>query len=809
MLTVNVFNPLVRTYELTNIFDDSMLSNKAVLVYLDADPSATFILGSGINVDTDINNKLQYETSNGILFENGMTIRFGTQISPTWYQNNSYEIRGVGSSITLVPVNNNVQLLKGRDYTFSKTLPAIIVNDNVNLDVGYILTIVEYSDTDGNYIPETPTKLGLYPKFTPQIILDNTYFTPVNVIIGHDGSKTPAFNDYRDTLLLELESRIYNNIKVDAATNFSLYDVLPSKFRKSDYVLNEFDSILTANFLTWVGDNNIDYSTNSTFLPNAAFSWNYAAYSDSVDGSKLQGSWRAIYKYFYDTDTPNTTPWEMLGFSEQPDWWVSYYGVAPYTGSNQLLWEDLSNGLIKSGDRQGIDTRFIRPNLLKVIPVDENGFLRSPVEFLTVSFNSNYASSAWSIGHQGPVETAWRRSSDYPYAIQMALALTKPARYFGTLLNTQNYKFNAAMNQFLVTTTNNHLKQTDVIVNGTKSDLLINRAAGYLNWIADYLVNQGINATSLTTMLTDFTVKLSYKVAGFTDANFLHILAEQYSPTSTNDSIVIPDESYAVTLNKSTPLQKIVYSGVILTKTNSGYTVRGYDLTNPHFTIIPSVQNNNGTKINVLNSSAVIYSNFQELLVTVPYGYEFKTQQQVVDFLISYERYLMALGFNFSDFNSDLGQIQNWALSAQEFLFWAQQGWHPNSVLVLSPISNSLNIDTNGAIVDAIIDNSYGSRVLDQNFNMVRNIEYSVMRTPTSFNVTLTNDQIIGLVVLSLVQYEHVLIFDNTTVFNEVIYQPELGNRQFRLKLIGQKTANWDGSLSPTGFIYNSGAVDT
>ena len=809
VLTVNVFNPFVRTYELTNIFDDATLSNKSVLVYLDADPSATFILGTGINVDFDINNKLQYETSSGILFVNGQTIRFGAQVMPTWYQNNSYEIRGVGSSITLVPVNNNVQLLKGRDYTFSKTLPAIVINDNVKLDVGYIITIVEYSNTDGNYIPETPTKLGLYPKFMPQIIMDTTYFAPINVIIGHDGSKTPAFNDYRDTLLLELESRIYNNIKVDnATTNFSLYDVLPGKFRKSDYVLNEFDSILTANFLTWVGDNSIDYSTNSTFLPNDAFSWNYAAYSDSVDGTKLQGSWRAIYKYFYDTDTPNTTPWEMLGFSEQPEWWVSYYGAAPYTGSNQLLWDDLSNGLIKSGNRQGIDDRFIRPNLLKIIPVDDNGFLRSPVEFLTVSFNGGYASSAWSIGNHGPAETAWRRSSDYPFAMQMSMALTKPARYFGTMLNIQNYKFNNSLNQYLVTTTNNHLKQSDIVVNGTTTNLLINRASGYLNWIADYLVNQGVNATNLTTMLTDFTVKLSYKVAGFTDANFLQILAEQYSPTSTNDSIIIPDENYTVALNKSTPLQKIVYSGVIITKTNSGYTVRGYDLTNPHFVIIPSVQNNNGTKVNVLNSSAVIYSNFQELLVTVPYGYEFKTQQQVVDFLISYERYLLALGFAFSDFNSDLGQVQNWTLSAQEFLFWAQQGWHPNSVLVLSPISNSLNIVTNGAIVDAIVDNSNGSRVLDQNFNMVRNIEYSVMRTPTSFNITLTNDQVIGLVVLSLVQYEHVLIFDNTTVFNEVIYQPELGNRQFRLKLIGQKTDNWDGSLSPTGFIYNSGTVD-
>ena len=66
----------------------------------------------------------------------------------------------------------------------------------------------------------------------------------------------------------------------------------------------------------------------------------------------------------------------------------------------------------------------------------------------------------------------------------------------------------------------------------------------------------------------------------------------------------------------------------------------------------------------------------------------------------------------------------------------------------------------------------------------------------------------IGYLEVNLVQFEHALVFDNTTVFNDVIYQPESGNRQYRLKLIGQKTAGWDGSLSPAGFIYYSGVVE-
>ena len=38
---------------------------------------------------------------------------------------------------------------------------------------------------------------------------------------GHDGSIFKAYGDYRDDLILELEKRIYNNIKVQYDKNLS------------------------------------------------------------------------------------------------------------------------------------------------------------------------------------------------------------------------------------------------------------------------------------------------------------------------------------------------------------------------------------------------------------------------------------------------------------------------------------------------------------------------------------------------------------------------------------------------------------
>jgi hypothetical protein len=729
-----------------------------------------------------------------------------------------YEISNIFSDTTLsntavLVYKNNVQLVKGCDYVFDTTRSGITIT--APLTIGDAITIYEYSNTDGNYIPETPTKLGLYPKFTPEIYLDTTYQTPINVIQGHDGSITPAWGDYRDQLLLEFEKRVYNNIKVNYEQNvFDIYNYLPGKFRSADYTNKEFTQLLTDSFLQWVGGNRVDYITNSYFVNNNAFTWNYNKFVDTVDGEALPGYWRGIFKYFYDTDRPHTNPWEMLGFTEQPTWWEKRYGPAPYTGGNLVLWGDLAAGYIWNDGNPYTDARFVRPDLLNLIPVDDTGALRAPNEFAVKSFNSNQASGNYKIGDCGPVETVWRRSSDYAFAMQQALALSHPAFYFGSLIDIGRYYKDSALNQYVLVDTLQRITPNAININGTSNGNTTYRSAGYINWIAEYLRNQGIDpGVKLYQYLNNVTVQLAYKMGGYTDKNFIEVIAEQSSPSSTNNGVVIPTESYSIELYKSTPTKTITYSAVVVEKTASGYTVSGFNFDEPYFTIIPSLANNNAYQIPVLNDVGVIYNDYQKYKVTVPYGFEFSNRQQIVDFLVSYQRYLRGIGIQLTDIDPDLGVQRDFLLSVKEFLTWAQQGWGENSVLVLSPILDKLTVYTATGVVDKVQNQPNQSRILDTNYNFIKYNQLSVTRDSivngNTFTVSANSGQTISLVKLDVVEYEHVIIFDNIDIFNDIIYVPELGNRQYRLKLVGKKTGSWTGAMNPPGFVFNSTNVDS
>jgi hypothetical protein len=742
-----VFDPRIRTYELTTRFDDTILSALAVLIYIT-------------------------KTVNG---------KKTTQL-----------------------------LTKGLDYEFSKLSPSFAIHASYNLNYGDILTVVEYSSTDGNYLPETPTKLGLHPSFLPKLYLDDTYSNPMLVIQGHDGSITPSFGDYRDDLLLEFELRIYNNLKQPFA-NQHLYDQQPGKFRITDYSLTEYNEVLTSSFLTWAGANRVDFTNNKLFQSNNPLTWNYKNFRDTINAEFLPGAWRAVFHWLFDTDRPNTHPWEMLGFSGMPDWWVARYGVAPYTGGNLLLWSELSLGYIHAGPRAGISSAYARPGLLTIIPVDDSGNLLSPEKFCVIGFSSLDANVSFAVGDQGPVETAWRRSSDYPYALQQAQALTRPAEYFSHLVNVDRFKYDALVGQYLVTGTNSHLTPTQIEINGRTDDTgEIQRTAGYINWICENLKNTGIADPQdrIKRNLKNLDVLLSYKASGFLDKGSVKILAEQGSPTSTNTSVIVPDENYRIQLYKSVPVAKLTYSAVIVEKSQNGYTVSGYSMSDPYFIIVPSIPDSSAYTVTSGKLTGIIYKNYEKVRVRVPYGFEFTSQQEVVDFLVSYQRQLQSVGFVFNDFDYDLVAKQDWVLSAREFLQWSQQGWRPGNVIILSPVNQSIKVVSTDSVVDEITSTPVGSKMLDPNFQVIKKNNFTVLRVDNQFSVTTIKPQTIAYAELNMVQYEHVLIFDNRTVFNDIIYNPGTGNRQYRLKLVGIKTADWSGALNPSGFVYNDSHVD-
>lgn len=761
VLEYRVINPQLRRYELSNIFNDKQLSNRSVLVYY------------------YITKKDQY--GNIVLDNNNRPV-----------------------------ILSREHLVKDRDFVFEQDRPAIRLKDSFVQLYNDIFVIEDYSNTNGSFIPETPSKLGLYPSFIPEIFTDNTYLSPTVMIRGHDGSLTPSFGDYRDNLLLELERRIYNNIKIDYKTsNFDIYEYIPGKFRSNDYSLEEWNGVLTQSFLKWVGTNRVDYITNSTFNANNPFTWNYKNFKDVLPGNEnLTGTWRSIYNYFYDTDRPHTNPWEMLGFSKRPDWWEDRYGPAPYTGGNLVLWEDLEAGYIYGEDRY--DSKFARPGLTDIIPVDDAGNLRSPESFIVLNFNSSKANASYSVGDFGPTENAWRKSSEFPYVIQIAIALTKPGIYFGSLLNIDRYNINTNLDQYVIDDSLQRITPTSIKINGLNNLGQVDRAAGYINWVTDYLTGLGYASpvTKINDYLTGLDVRLSYKMAGYSDKKYIKILAEQSSPTSTNESVIIPDENYQIYLSKSTPTRRISYSAVIVQKSQAGYTINGYDLDNPYFYIIPSLANNNLARVQVGNSSGIIYQDFQNYKIKIPYGFEFNTKQQVVDFLVSYERYLVGQGMRFDQFNTDLQVQQDFVLSVREFLTWSQQGWQPGSLIILSPVIDQLYIINDVGTIDEIENSAAGTKILDENFNIIKNTQFTVNRSGPEFRLRVTSQQTIGLAQLNVVEYEHALIFDNTTLFNDIIYKPELGNRQYRLKLVGNKTDSWNGQLDIPGFIYNNDIVE-
>lgn len=727
----------------------------------------------------------------------------------------TYEITSVftlselGNKAILIYINNN-QLVFGRDYIFLENSTGIQLTDNITLQVNDVLKIVEYDNTDGCYIPETPTKLGLYPKFVPEIIIDRTYNTPQTMLRGHDGSLIPIFDDFRDELLLELEKRIYNNIKVEYSEKLvNIYDTIPGKFRNTGFKLTEFNAVLASSYLRWTTQNNLNYINNDTYQNDNAFSYNYAQAFDKINDELLPGSWRACYQYFYDCQDPNISPWKMLGFSIKPDWWEGVYGPAPYTSGNSILWQDLENGYIASGSRAGFDPLFKRPGLQSIIPVNENGKLIPPLPLLTSKFDANTFNRPWNVGQFSPTETAWRNSSDYPFALQIVMAIFKPAKYFSYGINTNKYRYNSELDQYLISGTNNRITQADIDINGYSVNNTIVRSTGYLNYISDYLTGLGIaDKSELYNFIREFNVQLSYRMAGYTDKSFIKILAEQYSPTSTNNSILIPDDDYALIVNKSTPILNARYSAVIIERVDAGFKISGYDKNKPYFGVIPPNTNSSFNAIKILDTGVNYYNDFINVKINIPYDTVFTTIQQVSNFLSGYSRYLELQGFIFDEVLSDVRQIKNWELSTREFLTWVQQGWKLNNVLVLSPVGNNIKYFNPVAVVDKIKNAVYSSKIINKDGKILNSDRYSVNRDGNNFSIRILNQKdLIGYLEVDLVQNEHSLIFNNKTVFNDIVYNPVMGQRQFRLKIVGKKTGEWNGLLYSPGFIYNSDIV--
>jgi len=694
------------------------------------------------------------------------------------------------------------QLINGVDYTISSNSPSLTVT--LALAPGDQITVKEYNQTYGSYVPNTPTKLGLYPSTIPTVILDTAYYQPAYFIVGHDGSYNKLYGDYidgvlidfRDQVLLEFEKRIYNNLKLSNVIPIQEYEILPGFFRNTDYSYDEILQIYTTSFLDWVGQNRINYKTQFYSSDNE-FTYNYNQSGNKINREVIpQGYWRGIYEYFYDTSNPDTMPWAMLGFTDKPTWWETRYGPAPYTSDNLVLWNDLAEGIDWNNGNPVVITSAIRPQLLQVLPVDSQGNLVSPFVSIVGNYSNTSFNRDWVVGDVGPAEFSYRRSSSWPFDLMRILALTKPAEFFNLGVDIDNYKYNEEFGQYLVNN-RSHLVISDVDIygNGTAK-------TSYINWIVDFEKQVGIDATTnIIDLLDNIDVRLVYRLAGFSDKNLLKFYVEKSTANSNNSSLLIPDESYQVLLYDNQPFDKIVYSGVVVQLTTTGYKVYGNSQTNAYFKILAPKINGNNERISVQGLSVQLARDYYDTPEVVAYGTEFITVQQVSQFLDGYGRYLASQGVLFEQIES--GLTVSWRQMVAEYLYWAQSGWEVGSIVNINPASNLISINKDSYIVQPLTLQRQNF-VLNQNLYPIQSTDLSIVRDGTLFTAQpLNQGDTVAYGQFNISNFEHGIVFDNVTLFDDVIYNLITGLRQNRITVRGAKTAEWNGTIDAQGFILN------
>lgn len=671
--------------------------------------------------------------------------------------------------------------------------------------------------------------------------------------------------DIRDECMLALETLIYTNLdstfRSEAKPHFLLKDYVASRFYdvssvRANYSVEEFNAVLLPFFLSWVQNNQLNYQINGSYDGTDPFTWNYTGMVDRYGVTVKAGNWRGIYEWMFDTDRPHLAPWEMLGFASRPSWWVARYGAAPYTVSNTTMWNDIRDGVIVEGPREGTHARFARPLLYSVLPVASDGSLLDPVSAGIVPQAPTVQSGTqeWKFGDISPIEYLWRLSPSYPFALAMASYLMKPARFVETGWTTEDSRIVHGA-QWVNRSSNTRLTNANLSVHGETVSNVRQSKPGIQQWIVEHMISKGQSPTILGDAVRGLTVRLAHKMAGFTTTDSLRVSADNFG--------IVPVEDAHLFLYASPSQREEFYSGVIIEWMGDGWRVLGYNAQDASFYTIPG--DPYGPKINVkLDNSASnlvilpwkpnVYYKLGSLIdyqgstyeadrshtsaptfeqdywtarpglsastsvgvtkyltdigetVRVPYGTKFTSIQEIADFIFGYERYLISRGWVFEDIDSNASAI-GWTQSMKDFLEWTTIGWAPGNFIALSPGSENLKFSTDHGTVHNVETSTRGGYGIVNRAGMpIDRKDTFVSRQGGEVTITTSGGDLCGLR-LNVGEIEHALVLSNETIFGDIIYKPIHDVRQPRLRMVGQFAPSWNGRLDAPGYVISNGEI--
>tara|TARA_R110000850_G_scaffold28106_6_gene78865 strand:+ start:310 stop:11376 length:11067 start_codon:yes stop_codon:yes gene_type:complete len=301
-----------------------------------------------------------------------------------------------------------------------------------------------------------------------------------------------------------------------------------------------------------------------------------------------------------------------------------------------------------------------------------------------------------------------------------------------------------------------------------------------------------VYTNKLATRLENLELNYMLHVGGYTDKRIMSI---ELDGDFASGDIKIPDSSYSILMDRNAPIKTAFYSGVKIEKLDdSSYRVTGYDLDSEFFRYLQPSTAGNAVSIAVGNNDVVKHLNWRNEIARIPYRSTFTKRQELYQFLLGLGKYYESIGFDvFTAWEDDAKQAIAWTLDSAE-----------TEPFYVNGIESTLHYEQGDRGVLQTIDVNYDgiANVLDSDFKQIRRSEMLVLRDETKTEIGLkdSTDRIYGIGV-KVIEFEHIITIQNTTTFNDPIYQPEIGVGQNRVRLVGERTRNWNGRIEAPGYI--------
>lgn len=685
------------------------------------------------------------------------------------------------------------------------------------------------TDIQQTFIPPTPQFIGIFTPTKPEVkVLKDLGFGSKLYNVSHTGALSVSnsyidditglvVNSRLDNIWLELENMIYESIndsfrrdKDDYVPALSVHNVRPSLFKTvNDYTREEWDKLALRSFSQWAISNNVDFRTNSFYDSSDWKTWNYSTCTYSLGGATARGNWKAIHIDYFGTYEINTKPWKLLGFENKPSWWdreyIGHTVEEPHKPSKYFdpaIWADIETGTIRDGIRKGTHAEFARPGFSTYNPVDDTGEIVAPhlsvsgrTSLVTFEPNSNDKGADWVFGDLGDVEFVFSQSNYYSFELAMTLYRAKPAQFANYFWAPAEYELTTQgkLKQWLSKVTDTRLSfGDDSFVHGEGNRSLL----GYSMWVSDFLKHNNIDITkNYGNIVRGAMVKLSYRLGGFTKKQNLTFVSDSFG--------LVSQENQHVNLLKSSIKRQEVISGLKIVYSRNGYYVSGYDSSYPYLKYLKPAKNNKKNQIKIGNLLMVQDSVYSDEIGEVKYDTKFNSIQDMYNFIVSYGEYLESRGWIFEELDQN-GEIFDWRQMGAKFAEWANGKRKGGDFIDLSPATSMLKFATEHGNIESVTQFSGGAwSLIDSNYQGIGEHEIDVARIGNIITVRLAEDvqKRIMLLRVNVSEFEHMVTFDNQTIFNDVIFLPKFGLHQLRLKAYGNITSNWNGRLEAPGFM--------